>query len=353
LLGTEVTQLDPDEKSVRLSNGDTLNYDQALIATGADCHRLSFISGYDAANVYILRTAEDANRIWEACEGKNVLVVGSSFIGMEVASCIVGRCKVTVIGMESVPFERVLGKDIGYIMQKFHEANGINFIMDANCKQFKTTAGQVTSVILKNDKEIPNVDMVILGAGVYPATSYIKTSNKISLDRDKSVIVDKYLFTGAPGLWAAGDLARFPFPLFATHPVRIEHYGMAQIQGAIAAKNMIAGPTVACDNVPFFWTVQYGKSVRYCGHALNYQEIVLDKYDPDVKSSSFGFIAYYIDNGNALAICSLNRDPVVAEFAELMRSGVLLHVDELKKSIEVDGSTDRFLKSKLYPHRIK
>jgi len=352
LLGTEVTQLDPDAKSVRLSNGDTLNYDQALIATGADCQRLSFIKGHDASNVYILRTAEDANRIWEACEGKNVLIVGSSFIGMEVTSCIVGRCKVTVIGMESVPFERVLGKDIGYIMQKFHEANDVNFIMDASCKEFKTTAGQVTSVILKNENEIPNVDMVVLGAGVYPATSFIKASDTIKLERDKSIVVDKYLSTGAPGLWAAGDLARFPLPLFGPS-VRIEHYGMAQIQGAIAAKNMLAGPTVACENIPFFWTVQFGKSVRYCGLALNYQEVVLDKYDPDVKSSTFGFIAYYIDKGNALAICSLNRDPVVAEFAELMRSGVLLHVDELKKSIEVDGSTERLLKSKLYPQRFK
>jgi len=319
-----------------------------LIATGADSQRLPFIPGYDAANVHVLRTADDANRILSSSIGKNVLVVGSSFIGMEVASCIVDNCKVTVIGMEKVPFERVLGKDIGHVMQKFHESRGVKFIMEAVCKEFKTTLGQVTSVILQNGTEIHGVDMVVIGAGVIPTTSYIKPSTKLVLNRDKSITVDQHLFTGAEGLWAAGDLAKYPFHMLHDDLVRIEHWGMAQTQGHIAAKNMAAGgPKYACKNIPFFWTMQYSKSIRYCGHALYYDDIIFDKPIFDVNDKNFGFVAYYMHKGAVLAACSLNRDPTIAEVAELLHAGITITTEELKRSITDDGSADKLLAFKL------
>uniref|UniRef100_A0A6B2L1K3 Rieske domain-containing protein n=1 Tax=Arcella intermedia TaxID=1963864 RepID=A0A6B2L1K3_9EUKA len=347
LLGAEVVDLNPETKTVQLESGKSIQFDQVLIATGADCQRLAFIPGYDGANVHVLRTHEDGHRIWNESKGKNVLIVGSSFIGMEVASCIVDHCKVTVIGMEPVPFERVLGKDVGALMQKYHEAKGVKFILNAICKEFVRKGDTVVSVILKDGTQIDDVDMIVLGAGVVPATGFLKHPS-VQLGRDKSVLVDKYLSTGLEGVWAAGDLARYPFSMLEDELVRIEHYGMAQTQGAIAAKNMLAGgPKYPCNNVPFFWTSQYGKSVRYCGHALSYNEVILDNLDSDVSSKNFGYVAYYVHKEKVLAVCSMNRDPIVAQVAELMNADIPIYADELKKYISADGTADQLIKKKL------
>jgi len=347
LLGITVNELDSENKSVTLSDGKTLKYDQCLVASGAEPQRLPFIPGYDALNIYALRTIEDAHTIYDKVEGKNVLICGSSFIGMETASCIVKKAKqVIVVGMENVPFERVLGTELGHIMQQYHEHNGVKFIMNAVCQEFKTNAGQCTSVLLKSGEVLDNIEVVIVGAGVIPATNFIKESPNIKKGRDKSIEVDKYLRTGAEGLWCAGDLARYPFPMLGGELVRIEHWGMAQIQGAIAAKNMIAGPKHSVDNIPFFWTVQYGRTIRYAGHALRYEDVIIDSERQNIDFTNPKFVAYYIQDGNVLAACSMNRDPVVAQVAELMQNGISISAEELKSSIHDMGTADPVILSK-------
>jgi len=352
-LGVSVDALIPKDKTIVLNNGEVLKYDQALIASGADCQRLPFIPGYDASNIFVLRTVEDAHNIYKRCEGKNVLVVGSSFIGMEVASCIVERCSsVIVIGMEKVPFERVLGLEIGNLMQQFHENKKVRFIMEAVVKEFVQSNGEVFKVFVREIKTENIIeltcDMAVLGAGVIPATGYIKEDSTIKIDKDKSIIVDKYLYTGAEGLWAVGDLAKYPLALLNDRLVRVEHWGIAQTQAAIAAKNMVHGPLHTIDRkIPYFWTVQYGKNVRYCGHALNYDHIIMDQLNNDVTSKEFGFVAYYVQEDKVVGACSLGRDPMIAMVAEIMNTGMNLTGTDLKQAIETQSNTQKYLQSKL------
>jgi len=184
-------------------------------------------------------------------------------------------------------------------------------------------------------------------------------SPNIKIDKDKSIIVDQYLRAdgNSGSLYAAGDLARFPFPMLNGELVRIEHWGMAQIHGAIAAKNMTAKtPNYAVTNIPYFWTAQYGKSLRYCGHALRYDSVILDMQASSASTSSSAstqdyknvkFVAYYIHKEKVLACCSLNRDPVVSQIVELFNAGVSITAQEIQDAIRNEGSADSLIKNKL------
>jgi len=278
-----------------------------------------------------------------------VAIIGSSFIGMEVAASIVQKCKsVTVVGMESVPFERVLGLEVGKIMQQFHEAQGIKFILNAVAKEFQQTQdGTVHTVVLKDDTKL-SADIVIIGAGVVPATSYIKESPSIKREKDGSIVVDKFLQTGAEGLFVAGDIARFPLSLLDEELVRIEHWGIAQTQGAVAAKNMVADkPNRKFTNVPVFWTAQYNKSFRYVGHALRYEKVIMDTAGEKVDPSNPKFVAYYSHNNNIVAACTVQRDPVAAQVAEILHAKIPLTATELEASIASLGNTNNLLIAKL------
>jgi len=181
--------------------------------------------------------------------------------------------------------------------------------------------------------------------------------------------VDQYLAvnpTGDSSLYAAGDIARYPFHLLDGELVRIEHWGMAQIQGAIAAKNMLARvPNYAMTNIPYFWTAQYGKSLKYCGHALRYDKVIMD-YSPSPLTSpsttsstsdsapstpqdykSIKFVGYYIYNEKVLACCTFNRDPVAAQVVELLNSGTTITASQLQQAIANQGTADAFIKSKI------
>jgi len=239
-----------------------------LIATGALPQRLErWIKGNEIprSNVHVLRNIDEAHALASEVAGKDIVIVGSSFIGMETASIVVDKAKsVSVVGMETVPFERVLGKEVGAVMQKLHEGKGVKFYMEAQCDEFKVDEhGNVHTVTLKDKTALP-CSLVILGAGITPCTGYLRKQSEsgekdlVVLAGDGSVIVDETLATGAPGVYAAGDLARFPLPLLDGKLVRIEHWGVAMTQGKIAAKNML-GKKKPFKSVPFFWTSQYGK----------------------------------------------------------------------------------------------
>jgi len=268
---------------------------------------------------------------------------------MEVACCIVKKSKlVTVVGMESVPFERVLGSAVGSIMQQFHERQGIKFIMNAVAKEFqKGTDNYVHTVVLKDDTKLV-ADIIIIGAGVVPVTSFVKDSPSIKREKDRSVIVDKYLYTGADGLYAAGDIARFPLSLLDNEYVRIEHYGIAQSQGAVAALNMIA-PTHnhPFTNVPFFWTSQHGKSFRYVGHALKYDKVILDTLGEAIDPSNPKFVAYYCHNDIVVAVCTVQRDPIAAQVAEIMNAKITLRAEDIQGAISSTNTANSVVSGKL------
>jgi len=325
VLGKAVAEFNADTHSLTLEDGTSLNFHAAFVAPGGTPRTLP-VPGMDLKNIYCLRDPQDANFINSNVEGKNVVIVGSSFIGMEVASSIVKKAKsVIVIGMENVPFERVLGERIGLSLQRLHEKNGVVFRLKKIVKEFRGVDGQVRSVLLDSG-ELLDADICILGAGIVPSTKFVKG---VKFERDGSIVCDQYL-KAAEGVWAGGDICRFPFFL-NNELIRIEHWGMAQYHGKLAAKNMV-GKQVPAQSIPFFWTVLYGKSIRYCGHALSYDEIL---FDGNVEELSF--LGLYCKHGEVVAAVSLGRDPIVSAIAELM------HHKKMPKSTELKNGMPDFV----------
>jgi NADPH-dependent 2,4-dienoyl-CoA reductase/sulfur reductase-like enzyme len=307
LLGTEVKELDPTTKQVTLSDGKTLKYDHVIIASGGDPRTLP-VPGMNLANIYQVRVPDEANAIINGIEGKNVVIVGTSFIGMEAAACIAKKVKSCIaIGMEKVPFERVLGVKIGSALQKLHEKNGIQFRLERVVKEFKGADGKVSAVVLDNG-EVLDADICIIGAGIVPSTRYIK-SGTLNLARDGSIVVDSKL-KAYDGVYAIGDLARYPFWITGEH-IRVEHYGMAQAHARTAALNIL-GKDLDTHNVPFFWCTMYGKSVKYAGHALSYDELHIEG---DVDE--LNFVGYYLKGDLVVAVVGVNKDSTVGAAAEL------------------------------------
>jgi len=280
-----------------------------------------------------LRVPEEAHAILSKSDGANIVIIGSSFIGMEVASVVAAKAnKISVIGMEKVPFERVLGTKLGAIMKEWHEVKSkgkITWYMESIVNEINTDENfNVKEVILKSGIKIP-CDLVVLGAGVIPATDFIKPSGDVKIEpRDKSLLVDTKMHAGND-LYGAGDIARYNFH-FSGDSIRVEHYGMAQFQGKIAALNML-GKNVECKSIPFFWTSQYGKSLRYCGHALRFDDVIIDG---DASADNFKFAAYYCEGNKIVAAASVDRDPVVSIVAELLQSNQMLNKEELLEELK-------------------
>jgi len=227
-LGTKVTKLSISPKTVTLDNGKEIAFDKAFVATGGDARRIP-IPGIDAPNVHFLRVPEEAQSIVNGSVGKEVVIVGSSFIGMEVALSILKKAKmVHVIGMEEVPFERVLGKEIGAALEKFHvsKAEGkLKFYMQRVVKAFNLDdAGNCTSVTL-DDGTVLNAEICVVGAGIVPATNFLPST--ISMARDRSILTNEFLASSCEDVFAGGDVARYQ-DWFTGEQIRVEHYGMAQ-----------------------------------------------------------------------------------------------------------------------------
>ena len=304
---SKVTKLDTKAQTITYGDGDSITYDALLLATGGAVKKIP-IDGADLDNVFSLRHAQDARAILEAAkQAKKVVIIGSGFIGMEVASSLNQQgLDVTIVASNAVPFENVLGAKVGKLMQQIHESHGVKFKLDAQASAFKGD-GKVTSVELKNGDILP-ADMVVVGIGVKPATNFI---DDIALDEnDGGIPVNQYL-QAAPNVYAAGDIAQFPH-FMTGKPVRIEHWRLAMQHGRTAAQNMM-GETVSFESVPFFWTGQYDVKLRYVGHAEKWDDVVIQGSLAD-KS----FLAFYIKDEQVLAAAGMGRDQDIAAISELM-----------------------------------
>lgn len=343
-LGYEVTELNPDTKEITLMNGEVIKYDSCLICTGGTPRSLP-IEGMNSSNVILLRDHDEAKKIDAEYTGKDVVIIGSSFIGMETAAALVKDAKsINVIGMEEVPFERVLGYEIGASLKKLHESNGVKFHMKRVVNKINTNEnGEAISVVMDNGEELP-CDLIVVGAGVVPTTAFV-SSDDIKDPRDKSLLCDKNMRV-ADGLYAAGDIARFPLPFLDNKLVRVEHWGMAMYQGNVAAHGML-GLEKSIDSVPFFWTQMYGKSIRYCGHAIEYDTVLIDKEENGLEPQTMKFVAYYGNKDKVVGVCSMGRDPIVSCAAELMHINKMPTISQLKEAIKNSGNTDDLLKSLL------
>ena len=245
LLNSRVQSLDLKLRNVQLEGGRRIDFDALLLATGAEPLRLD-IPAAGAARLLYLRTFADSQAIIAAAaSAKRVVVLGASFIGLEVAASLRHRgIEVHVVGLEHVLFERVLGAELGALVREVHESHGVIFHLGTS------VAGvDGTRALLKDGSSI-EADFVVIGVGVRPA---VRLAEQAGLATDRGVRVSEYLETSATGIFAAGDIARWPDP-HTGERIRVEHWVVAERQGQVAALNIL-GIRQAFDAVPFFWKI--------------------------------------------------------------------------------------------------
>jgi NADPH-dependent 2,4-dienoyl-CoA reductase/sulfur reductase-like enzyme/nitrite reductase/ring-hydroxylating ferredoxin subunit len=286
-------KLDATAKRIDMEGGDPILYDRLLLATGAEPVRLD-MPGTDLSLVHYLRTLADSRAIIAAAKSaKRAVVVGSRFIGLEVAAALRARdLDVHVVAPEQIPLGRVLGDYLGTFIRSLHEEKGVVFHLGRTSKRIEAGA-----VVLDDDSRL-EADLVVIGVGVRPR---LQLAESAGLAMDRGLVVNEFLETSAEGVFAAGDIARWPDP-HTGERIRVEHWVLAQRHGQTAARNML-GARERFDQVPFFWSAHYDISINYVGHAEKPDRVAVDgdaaKHDVAVRLER---------GGKLLALATLFRD---------------------------------------------
>jgi NADPH-dependent 2,4-dienoyl-CoA reductase/sulfur reductase-like enzyme/nitrite reductase/ring-hydroxylating ferredoxin subunit len=293
LLGSRVESIDPATRTVTLAGGARRDFGVLLIATGADAIHLP-MPGSDTNQIFYLRTFADSRAIVARAKGATrVVVVGASFIGLEVAASLRTRgVAVDVVAPEHVPLEKLMGAEIGRFVQSVHEAHGVVFHLG------ETVTSVVGRTVALSGGGTVDADFVVMGVGVRPA---LALAEQAGLAMDRGITVNEFLETSVPGIFAAGDVARWPDP-HTGERIRVEHWVVAERQGQVAARNML-GRRERFDAVPFFWSQHYDVTIRYTGHAERWDAVTvhgsLDARDASVR---------FTRAGKTLAVATVSRD---------------------------------------------
>jgi NADPH-dependent 2,4-dienoyl-CoA reductase/sulfur reductase-like enzyme/nitrite reductase/ring-hydroxylating ferredoxin subunit len=291
--GDAAVELNAERKTVTLESGEVLPYEALLLATGAEPVRLP-IEGATLPHVFTLRTLADSRSIIAAAKAaRRAVVIGSSFIGLETAASLRTRgLEVDIVSRDSVPLERVLGAQLGQFVQQLHEQHGVRFNLSASPRAIHSHAVEL------DDGRMLAADFVVLGVGVRPR---VALAEKAGLSVADGIVVDSFLRASAPGIWAAGDAARYP-ELRLRSAVRIEHWVLAQRHGQAVARDMLGLGTPFRD-VPFFWSQHYDVTLAYVGHASAENDIEVVGSLPDRNAT-----VVYRRAGRTLAVVTLGRD---------------------------------------------
>lgn len=302
MLGSGVKSIELAGKTVALDDGRTVSWGALVLATGAEPIRLQ-IPGADLPHVHLLRSLADSRTIIEkAKEAKRAVVIGASFIGLEVAASLRGReLEVTVVAPDERPLGRVMGPDLGDFIRGIHEEHGVVFKLGT-----KPAAITETEVRLESGETVL-ADLVVVGVGVRPRVALAEAAG---LDVDNGVLVDEHLRASAPDVWVVGDIARWPDP-HSSDRIRVEHWVVAERQGQTAARNIL-GKDECFDAVPFFWSQHYDVSINYVGHATKW-----DAIEVSGSLAERSAVVTFKIGGRAAAVATVfrNKESLEAELA--------------------------------------
>ena len=291
--------LDVSSKTIRLDDGRKLSYKRLLLATGGRPRKLQ-LPGSDLAGIYYLRSLEDCDAIRKASSGADeVVIIGGGFIGCEVAATLRSKgLKVTLVEMAEHLLGAAIDEKTARWIQEYHSKNGVNVMTKTTVSGFVGRDGRVTGLKLGGGGVAP-ADFLAVGVGITPNTEIAEGAG---LKVERGVVVDERLRTSAPGVYAAGDIARFYSPILK-RVMRVEHYDVAEKQGAVAGSNM-AGGRAAFNELPYFFSNQYDLEINAYGDLSSRTSVVLR----GEMNSKAGFLQFYF-NGKVLdGVLSINRD---------------------------------------------
>jgi 3-phenylpropionate/trans-cinnamate dioxygenase ferredoxin reductase component len=316
--GTRAKRMDPIDKTIELSDADRIHYDKLLIATGSRNRRFP-IPGLDLEGIYDLRTIEDCDRIKkETSPGRRAAVVGMGFIGSEVASSL-RQMAVDVVAVEGskFPLARVLGEDVGHVMEHIHRDHGVEMIFEDRVSGFEGT-DHVECVVTQGGRRI-DCDFAVVGVGVEPVTELVTGTG---IDVDNGIVVDEYCRTNIDGIFAAGDVTNHYHPVFRQR-MRVEHWHNALNQGAAAARNMMGRASVY-DEIHWFWSDLYDHNLQYAGFHRGWDELVVRG-----SMENRDFIAFYVKEGIVAAAVGMNRGRDVRRTMSLIRQRTVADPSQL------------------------
>jgi NADPH-dependent 2,4-dienoyl-CoA reductase/sulfur reductase-like enzyme/nitrite reductase/ring-hydroxylating ferredoxin subunit len=293
LLHSRVSSLDTERRRIVLESGDVLEFGALLLATGADPVHLPIEGATDSQLLYLRTFADSKAIIAKASSAKSVVVVGASFIGLEVAASLRARgILVDVVAPDSQPLQRIMGAEVGLFIRKLHEAHGVTFHLEQTVSR---VSGRTVTL---SDGTHLEADFMVLGVGVRPS---LILAEQAGIGIDRGISVNEYLETSVAGIFAAGDAARWPDP-HSGERIRVEHWVVAERMGQAAAKNIL-GRREKFDTVPFFWSHHYDVAINYVGHAEKWETIEIDG-SLDARDCAVA----YKKGGRTLATVTISRD---------------------------------------------
>lgn len=296
MIGRRATAIDVAGRTMALDDGTTLPWDALVLATGAEPIRPD-LPGFDRPDVHLLRTLKDADALLAAAQpGKRAVIVGASFIGLEAAASLTQRdVSIDVVGPEAVPLAKVLGPEVGAMIRQVHEEQGVRFHLGR-----KATSWDGHALVLDNGHAI-EADFVVVGAGVKPRVELARAAGLAVADDGDGVIVDDALKTSIDGVYAIGDIARYP-DRDAGHPIRVEHWVHAQRQGQFVARHLM-GLADRYEDLPFFWSAHFDTGLVVSGHV---DQIAEAKVDGSIADREFTIVQKGTEDDRAFVAC--NRD---------------------------------------------
>ena len=314
VLNSRVSSLDTRKKQILVDKGTTFEFGALLLAMGADPVHLS-VDGATDSQVHYLRTFADAKAIIaNATSAKRVVVIGGSFIGLEVAASLRARgILVDVVGRDRQPLERIMGTEVGMFIRKLHEAHGVTFHLGETVKRVHDRAVTLSS------GTVLDADFLVLGVGVRPS---VTLAERAGLAIDRGIAVNEYLETSVAGIFAAGDIARWPDP-HTGERIRVEHWVVAERQGQVAARNIL-GHREKFDAVPFFWSQHYEVRINYVGHAEKWDAVEIDG-----NLDAGDCAVMYKKGGRTLAVATISRDLQSLQAEAAMESEVRWQKQEI------------------------